>query len=294
MSQDKLPPLREVIARYDLAARKNLGQNFILDLNLTGRIARTAGDLSGCPVVEIGPGPGGLTRALLAEQARQLILIEKDERCLPALQDIGKAYPDKLSIHHQDALKTDLFEIACQQPVKIVANLPYNIATPLLLKWLGKHHENPHILSMTLMFQKEVAQRLVAKPGNKAYGRLSVICQYMCNARLVFSVSRSAFSPPPKVESAIVHLIPYHQPENNQTDKQASPSPYAEILLSRLERITASAFGKRRKMLRSSLKSLVPATEQQLEKLGIRPTARAEELSVAEYCQLAKHLHLVD
>ncbi|TWA74630.1 dimethyladenosine transferase [Azospirillum brasilense] len=264
-----LPPLREVIARFGLDARKALGQNFLLDLNLTGRIARSAGDMAGVTVVEIGPGPGGLTRALLATKAKQVIAIERDHRFIEALQDVIQAADGRLSIVEGDALEVDPIQIA-PAPRAIVANLPYNVATPLLIGWLGRIEE---FVSLTLMFQKEVADRLVAKPGSKAYGRLSVITQWRSDARVLFNLPAKAFTPPPKVESTIVHLTPRANPE---------PAEWKA-----LEQVTAAAFGQRRKMLRQSLKSLGNA-EALLAAAGIEPTARAEEVDVAGFAALAR------
>ncbi len=264
-----LPPLREVIARFGLDARKALGQNFLLDLNLTGRIARSAGDMTGVTVVEIGPGPGGLTRALLATKAKQVIAIERDHRFIEALQDVIQAADGRLSIVEGDALEVDPIQIA-PAPRAIVANLPYNVATPLLIGWLGRIEE---FVSLTLMFQKEVADRLVAKPGSKAYGRLSVITQWRSDARVLFNLPAKAFTPPPKVESTIVHLTPRANPE---------PAEWKA-----LEQVTAAAFGQRRKMLRQSLKSLGNA-EALLAAAGIEPTARAEEVDVAGFAALAR------
>ncbi|OPH15857.1 16S rRNA methyltransferase [Azospirillum brasilense] len=264
-----LPPLREVIARFGLDARKALGQNFLLDLNLTGRIARSAGDMTGVTVVEIGPGPGGLTRALLATKAKQVIAIERDHRFIEALQDVIQAADGRLSIVEGDALEVDPIQIA-PAPRAIVANLPYNVATPLLIGWLVRIEE---FVSLTLMFQKEVADRLVAKPGSKAYGRLSVITQWRSDARVLFNLPAKAFTPPPKVESTIVHLTP-----------RANPEP---VEWKALEQVTAAAFGQRRKMLRQSLKSLGNA-EALLAAAGIEPTARAEEVDVAGFAALAR------
>jgi 16S rRNA (adenine1518-N6/adenine1519-N6)-dimethyltransferase len=273
MTEDGLPPLREVITRYELGAKKSLGQNFLLDLNLTGRIARSAGDLSKGSVIEIGPGPGGLTRALLTYGAREVIAIERDERCLAALAEIAVAYPGRLTVIPGDALTVDVTKLGVV-PRHIVANLPYNIATPLLIKWLGL---GAAISSMTLMFQKEVVERLTAKPRSKDYGRLSVLTQWLSEPRRLFDVPPRAFTPPPKVTSSIVQIVPRRQP--------AFPARQQD-----LERITASAFNQRRKMLRQSLRSVFPDAEAVLTALGIAPTARAEELSVEQFCQLARYL----
>jgi 16S rRNA (adenine1518-N6/adenine1519-N6)-dimethyltransferase len=277
VSEDALPPLREVIARYGLAAKKALGQNFLFDLNLTRRIARAAGPLEGFTVIEIGPGPGGLTRALLMEGATNVIAIERDDRALAALAEISAAYPGKLTVIPGDALETDYARLAAGTPTKIVANLPYNIATPLLIGWIGSSEWPPFYESLTLMFQKEVAERIVAKSGGKEFGRLSVLCQYRATAKKLFDVNRSAFTPPPKVTSSIVQLMP-----------KANPEP--ECRLEVLERVTAAAFGQRRKMLRASLRSLLPEPEVLLNELGIDPELRAEQLPVEAFARLAQRL----
>ncbi|MGB5949969.1 MAG: 16S rRNA (adenine(1518)-N(6)/adenine(1519)-N(6))-dimethyltransferase RsmA [Parvibaculum sp.] len=274
MSGDELPPLREVIAKHGLGALKALGQNFLLDLNLTGRIARAAGPLEGHEVVEVGPGPGGLTRALLAEGASRVIAIERDRRCLPALEEIAAAYPGRLTIIEGDALETDMAALV-KGPARIVANLPYNIATPLLVRWLQTEPWPPWYASLTLMFQKEVAERIVAPPGGKAYGRLAVLAQWRTRPRMLFDVNRSAFTPPPAVTSTVVELIP-------RAEVLAPADPRA------LERVVAAAFGQRRKMLRSSLKSLTANPAAMIEAAGIDPTQRAEELSVEQFCALAR------
>ena len=277
MSEDTLPPLREVIAQHGLAAKKALGQNFLFDLNLTRRIARAAGPLEGFTVIEIGPGPGGLTRALLMEGATNVIAIERDDRALAALADISAAYPGKLTVIPGDALEMDYAKLAAGTPTKIVANLPYNIATPLLIGWIAGSEWPPYYESLTLMFQKEVAERIVAKPGGKDFGRLSVLCQYRATAKKLFDVNRSAFTPPPKVTSSIVQLIPKQKPE-------------PECRLALLERVTAAAFGQRRKMLRASLKSLLPEPEALLNELGINPELRAEQLPVEAFARLAQKI----
>jgi 16S rRNA (adenine1518-N6/adenine1519-N6)-dimethyltransferase len=268
-----LPPLREVIARHGIAARKSLGQNFILDLNLTRRIARAAGRLDNGTVIEIGPGPGGLTRALLEEGARLVVAIERDPRCLAALGDLSARYPGRLELVAGDALEIDpaAFGVA---PRKIVANLPYNIATALLLRWLDRIDAYE---SLTLMFQREVAERLVAAPRSPAYGRLSVLVQWLCEPKILFDLPPRAFVPPPKVTSSVVALIP-------------RAAPLAPASKPVLERVTAAAFGQRRKMLRSSLKTLGVPVEKLLAATGIATTTRAEELSVAEFCALARAL----
>ncbi|PSM17106.1 16S rRNA (adenine(1518)-N(6)/adenine(1519)-N(6))-dimethyltransferase RsmA [Nitratireductor sp. StC3] len=275
MTRDGLPPLREVIQQHGLAAKKSLGQNFLLDLNLTDKIARTAGDLSGTTVIEVGPGPGGLTRALLANEAKRVIAIERDERCLAALQEIERHYPGRLEIVAGDALRTDFATLAAGAgPVRIVANLPYNIGTELLVRWLTVEPWPPFYVSMTLMFQREVAERIVAMPGESAYGRLGVLAGWRSSARIAFTVPREAFTPPPKITSAVVHLTPRSAPLACEAK--------------RLARITQAAFGQRRKMLRQSLKAL--GGETLLQKAGIEPTRRAETLSIAEFVALANAL----
>ncbi len=266
-----LPPLREIIARHGIAARKSLGQNFILDLNVTRRIARAAGPLDQSSIIEIGPGPGGLTRALLDEGARRVIAIERDPRCLEALGELALRYPGRLELVAGDALALDP-SMLCEPPRKIVANLPYNIATALLLRWLDRIGE---FESLTLMFQREVAERLVAAPREAAYGRLSVLVQWLTEPRILFDLPPRAFVPMPKVTSSVVLLVP-------------RTSPLAPASKSVLERVTAAAFGQRRKMLRSSLKSLGVPVEPLLARAAIAPTARAEELSVAQFCALAR------
>lgn len=275
MSAPTLPPLRDVIAAHGLRARKALGQNFLLDLNLTRRIVRAAGPLDGFDVVEIGPGPGGLTRALLESDARRVISIERDDRCIQALQGLRDIYQDRFHLIDGDALKTDVTLIS-NPPRKIIANLPYNIATPLLTGWL---EQLDRIKGMTLMFQREVADRIAAKHGTKAYGRLSIICQWLCETTLAFNVDKRAFTPPPKVTSAVVTLKPRENPVGGFSVKT-------------LERVTAAAFGQRRKMLRASLKTLQLGTELEpmLESIGIDPTARSEDISVEAYCRLSQML----
>jgi len=269
---DGLPPLRDVIASHGLSARKSLGQHFLFDLNLTGRIARAAGDLSVGTVIEIGPGPGGLTRALLAAGARQVIAIERDDRAIAIQQEIAAAYPGRLEIVAGDALVIDAATLG-EAPRRVVANLPYNISTPLLLGWLA------HIdafAGLTLMFQKEVVDRLAAMPRSPDYGRLSVITQWLCEVRPLFNIDRRAFTPPPAVTSTVVQLLP-------------RPEPLAPARFAAMERVTAAAFGQRRKMLRSSLKQLGDA-ESLLAAVDIDPTARAEELPVTAFCALARAL----
>jgi 16S rRNA (adenine1518-N6/adenine1519-N6)-dimethyltransferase len=268
-----LPPLREVIARHGIAARRRLGQNFILDLNLTRRIARAAGGLDRGSVVEIGPGPGGLTRALLAEGAAHVVAIERDPRCLAALGELAAAFPGRLEVIEGDALEVDPAAITVA-PRRIVANLPYNIATALLLRWLDRIGDYE---SLILMFQREVAERLVAAPRSPAYGRLSVIVQWLTLPKILFDVPPGAFVPAPKVTSSVVSLVP-------------RDAPLAPAEKATLERVTAAAFGQRRKMLRSSLKSLGVPVEPLLAAAEVAPTARAEELSVAEFCALAREL----
>jgi 16S rRNA (adenine1518-N6/adenine1519-N6)-dimethyltransferase len=268
---DGLPPLRDVIAKYDLAARRSLGQNFLFDLNLTGKIARAAGELGEGTVIEIGPGPGGLTRALLAHGAKQVIAIERDPRCLGALAEISAAHPGRLTVLEGDALQVDCAKLG-QAPRRIVANLPYNIATPLIIKWL---QAGPTFKSITVMVQREVADRLAAKPRTKDYGRLSVLAQFLSRPRRLFDVPPRAFIPPPKVTSSVIELIPLTEP--------AAPARIED-----LERITQAAFGQRRKMLRQSLRSLGLEVEPLLASVEIEPTARAEELSVAQFAALAR------
>ncbi|HZK91199.1 MAG TPA: 16S rRNA (adenine(1518)-N(6)/adenine(1519)-N(6))-dimethyltransferase RsmA [Stellaceae bacterium] len=266
-----LPPLREVVARHGIAARKRLGQNFLFDLNLTRRIARSGGLLAGGTTIEIGPGPGGLTRALLAEGAGRVVAIERDPRCLAPLAELAAHYPARLEIIEGDALRLDPAALT-DSPRRIVANLPYNIATALLLKWLDRIGDYE---SLTLMFQREVAERLVAAPRSAAYGRLSVLVQWLCETSILFDIPPRAFTPPPKVTSSVVRLVP-------------RAMPLAAADKARLERVTAAAFGQRRKMLRSSLKPLGLPVEILLAAAGVAGTARAEELSVAEFCALAR------
>ena len=273
---DGLPPLREVIASHGLSARKSLGQNFLLDLHLTAKIARQAGDLSGMDVLEVGPGPGGLTRGLLAEGARKVLAVEKDTRCLPALAEIAEAYPDRLEVISGDALELDLLS-RLTPPIAICANLPYNVGTELLVRWLTPEAWPPQWQSLTLMFQREVAERIVAPPGSKAYGRLAVLAQWRCDARIVLSLPPGAFTPPPKVSSAVVHL-------------RALPEPRFEADRKVLERVVAAAFNQRRKMMRASLKGLAPDIEDKLNTAGILPTERAEQVSLEQFCALARLL----
>ncbi len=271
---DHLPPLREVIAAHGLSAKKSLGQNFLLDLNLTARIARAAGDLAGADVLEVGPGPGGLTRGLLAEGARRVLAIEKDERCLPALAEIAAAYPGRLQVMSADALAVDA-AAHLAAPIRVVANLPYNIGTELLVRWLTPAAWPPFWQSLTLMFQKEVAERIVARPGSKAYGRLALLAQWRAEARIVLTLPPEAFTPPPKIHSAVVHLT-------------ALPVPRYPANARILSEIVAAGFNQRRKMLRASLRGITPGIEAQLEGVGIAPTARAEEISLEGFCALAR------
>ena len=270
---DDLPPLREVIATHGLDAKKSLGQNFLLDLNLTSRIARSAGALEGYTVLEVGPGPGGLTRALLAAGADRVIAIEKDTRCLPALAEISDHYDGRLQVISDDALKVNPTSLGIEGPIRIVANLPYNVGTQLLLNWITGDEWPPFWTSLTLLFQKEVGERIVAKPGSKAYGRLGVLAGWRCHACMLFDIGPKAFTPPPKVTSSVVHLTP-------------NPSPLP-CSLKTLEMVTQAAFGQRRKMLRASLKSLGKAPEPILEAVGILPTARAEEIDVDGFVRIA-------
>ncbi len=271
---DDLPPLREVIATHGLAARKSLGQNFLLDLNLTAKIARQAGDLSQTDVLEIGPGPGGLTRGLLASGARKVLAIEKDSRCIPALAEIAAAYPDRLEIIEGDALEIDPLR-HLTPPIRVAANLPYNVGTELLVRWLTPERWPPYWQSLTLMFQREVADRIVAQPGSKAYGRLAVLAQWRSEARIVMSLPPGAFTPPPKVSSAVVHLT-------------ALPKPRFDADAGILSRVVAAAFNQRRKMLRAALKGLAPDIEDRLIAAGLKPTDRAEQIPLEGFCALAR------
>lgn len=273
---DALPPLREAIRRHGLTARRSLGQNFLLDLNLTGRIARAAGPLEGVTVLEVGPGPGGLTRALLAEGAARVIAVERDERAVAALAEIAAHYPDRLSIVSGDALTFNVAPHLGAGPVRVVANLPYNIATALLVSWLTVEPWPPWYDRLTLMFQREVAERIVARPGSKTYGRLSVLTGWRAQAKMLFDIAPSAFVPPPKVTSSLVQLVP-----------RAAPLPCDRRTL---ERVTEAAFGQRRKMLRQSLKQLGVDPVPLLEKAGLDPTARAEDIAVEGFVALARGL----
>ncbi len=273
---DALPPLREVIAAHGLSAQKALGQNFILDLNVTARIARLAGDLSGHDVLEIGPGPGGLTRGLLAEGARRVVAIERDRRCLPALEQIARACPGRLVVIEGDALAVDPHE-HLDPPVRVVANLPYNVGTELLIRWLTPEQWPPFWDSLTLMFQREVAERITAAPGSKAYGRLSVLAQWRTQARIVMRLPPAAFTPPPSVSSAVVQVT-------------ALPAPRFPADAAILERVVAAAFNQRRKMLRSALKGVAPDISAVLARAGLSPELRAEQVSVEGFCALARAL----
>lgn len=280
MAIDALPPLRDVIARHGLQAKKSLGQNFLHDLNLTARVARSAGPLEGITAIEIGPGPGGLTRALLAEGAQRVVAIERDERCLAALADIAAAYPGRLEIVDGDALAVDHRSLVADihaGPVRIVANLPYNIATPLLVGWLETEPWPPWWDRLVLMFQKEVALRIAAESGSRIYGRLSVLAQWRASARVMFTVDRAAFTPPPKVTSAIVEIIPLAMP------------PLAPPIAA-ISAVTAAAFGQRRKMLRQSLKSTGVVPDILLGAAGLEGTLRAEDVSVEDYVAMARAL----
>lgn len=276
MSQiDDLPPLRDVIARHDLRAVRSLGQNFLLDLNLTARIANAAGALDGATVIEIGPGPGGLTRSLLTAGTKRVIAIERDRRCLAALAEISDRYPDRLNIVEGDVLKIDISTFA-EGRTLIIANLPYNIATPLLIGWLQAAPWPPYYESLTLMFQREVAERIVATPGSKAYGRLGVLVGWRAEATILFDVDPRAFTPSPKVVSSLVHLVPRKTPHPCDTRV--------------LERVTAAAFGQRRKMLRQSLKSLGVDVTELLSVSGIDGTRRAEEIDIAGFVAMTNTL----
>jgi 16S rRNA (adenine1518-N6/adenine1519-N6)-dimethyltransferase len=273
-SPDGLPPLREVIRASGLSAKKSLGQNFLLDFNLTRRIARAADPLEGITVVEVGPGPGGLTRALLLEGTSRVVAIERDERCLSALSDIATLYPGRLEVVAADAREVNYVGLALRPPARIVANLPYSVATPLLIGWLKTEPWPPWFDRLVLMFQREVADRIVAKPGSKDYGRLAVLSQWRTEPRILFTLPATAFTPQPNVDSALVELVPRPMPE-----------PACDV--GQLEKVTAAAFGQRRKMLRSSLRQLTPESEALLMKLDIDPTARAEELAVSDFCRIA-------
>ena len=273
---DDLPPLREVIRRHALSARKSLGQNFLLDLNLTARIARAAAPLEQSVIVEIGPGPGGLTRALLALGARRVIAIEHDERAIPALRDISARYPDRLEIVHGDAMTFDPRPLLNGERAKIVANLPYNIATPLLINWLTTEPWPPWYDMMVLMFQREVGERIVAREDEEAYGRLGVLANWRCETKILFDIAPSAFVPPPKVTSSVVRLVPRHE-----------PLPCDRKLL---EQVAAAAFGQRRKMLRQSLKSLQADPARLAAAAGVDATRRAETIPISGFVAMAREL----
>lgn len=283
LADDGLPPLREVIRAHGLRAKKSLGQNFILDLNLTRRIARACGDLSDAVVVEVGPGPGGLTRALLSEGAGHVFAVERDQRCLEALAIVGAHWPDRLTVEYADALAfpwqsvRSHFGDVGDRKVFVIANLPYGIATSLLIGWLSSPTWPPWYNGMALMFQKEVADRIVASPGTKAYGRLSVIAQWSCEVDIALNLPAAAFTPPPKVASAVVRFVP-----------RAARLPDCSV--NALERVTAAAFGQRRKMLRVSLKQLTPFPELLLDRVGIDPEIRAEQVDVEGFARLAAAL----
>ena len=275
---DPLPPLREVIREFDLRAKKSFGQNFLLDLNLTRKIARIPGDISDSIVYEVGPGPGGLTRGLLAEGAKRVVAVEMDQRCLEALEQVSKAYDGRLTVHQGDALQMD--ELALLAPkagekLRIASNLPYNVGTLLLIRWLTLETWQPWFASLTLMFQREVAERIVAQPGTKAYGRLSVLAQWRGKVRIAMNVPAAAFTPPPKVASAVIHFEPTEPLD-------------ADIKLKDLELVVERAFGQRRKMLRASLKSLPVSALELLERAGIKETKRAEDISVEGFVRLAR------
>ena len=273
---EKLPPLKDVISRHQLRAKKSLGQNFLLDLNLTSKIARYAGNLDQFDILEIGPGPGGLTRSLLNEGARKVVAIEKDSRCIEALEEIQATFPGRLKLLQGDALSANASEHLAD-PVRIIANLPYNIGTELLVRWLTSKTWPSFWQSMTLMFQKEVANRIVASPGSKAYGRLSVMSQWRCDTKIAFNVPASAFTPPPKVESTLVHF-----------ESLKEPKFPAEVEV--LEFVVSKAFNQRRKMLRGALKGYFQNVEEGLLSIGVLPTKRAEDITVQEYCAMSQIL----
>ena len=276
MQIDRLPPLRDVISTHSLNAKKSLGQNFLLDLNLTAKIARLAGDLEGYDGLEVGPGPGGLTRGLLASGARRVVALEKDPRCIPALNEIAEVYPGQLDIFNADALNFDI-RSHLTVPIRIVANLPYNVGTELLIRWLTPKDWPPFWNTLTLMFQKEVAERIIATPGSKSYGRLAILAQWKSNPKIMMELPPEAFTPPPKVHSAVVHF-------------DALPEPRFPAPAGLLTSTVAMAFNQRRKMLRSSLKSASPNIENVLREAGLEPTARAEEISLEGFCALARRL----
>ena len=273
---DNLPPLKDIISKYEIHAKKSLGQNFLHGLNLTSKIARYAGNLTQSDVLEIGPGPGGLTRSLLNEGARQVVSIEKDNRCIAALEEIQSLFPGRLRLLQGDALSMNVTQYLTD-PIKIIANLPYNIGTELLVRWLNSKNWPSFWQSMTLMFQKEVANRIVARPGSKAYGRLSVMSQWRCNTKIAFNIPATAFTPPPKVESAVVHFEALNEPKFP-----------AEV--DKLEFVVSKAFNQRRKMLRGALKGHFINVEEGLFSIGVLPTKRAENITVQEYCAMSQIL----
>lgn len=273
---DNLPPLRDVIATHGLSAKKSMGQNFLLDLNLTAKIARMAGSLEDHDILEVGPGPGGLTRGLLSEGARRVLAVEKDERTLPILEEISAAYPGKLQVINGDALEIDPLD-HLTSPIRVCANLPYNVGTELLVRWLTPPQWPPFWASLTLMFQREVAERIVALPGSKAYGRLALLTQWRSDAQIVMELAPEAFVPAPKVRSAVVHFT-------------ALPEPRFEANAKVLNRVVAAAFNQRRKMLRAALKGVTPDIEDRLRAAGIKPTERAEQISLEEFCALAREV----
>ena len=273
---EKLPPLKDVISKHKLSAKKSLGQNFLLDLNLTSKIARYAGNLEQSDVLEIGPGPGGLTRSLLNEGARKVVAIEKDTRCIAALEEVQTQFTGKLKIVQGDALATEVRQYLTH-PVQIIANLPYNVGTELLVRWLNSTTWPSFWQSMTLMFQKEVANRIVASPGSKAYGRLSVMAQWRCNTKIAFNIPATAFTPPPKVESSIVHF-------------EALKEPRFPAEVNKLEFVVSKAFNQRRKMLRGALKGHFKNVEEGLLAIGVVPTKRAENVTIQEFCLMAQIL----
>ena len=273
---EKLPPLKDVISRHKISAKKSLGQNFLLDLNLTSKIARYAGNLEQSDVLEIGPGPGGLTRSLLNEGARKVVAIEKDTRCIAALEEIRLQYNGKLKIVQGDALYTEVRQ-HLTHPIQIIANLPYNVGTELLVRWLNSTTWPSFWQSMTLMFQKEVANRIVASPGSKSYGRLSVMAQWRCNTKIAFNIPATAFTPPPKVESSIVHF-------------EALKEPRFPAEVNKLEFVVSKAFNQRRKMLRGALKGHFKNVEEGLLAIGVVPTKRAENVTIQEFCLMAQIL----
>ena len=273
---EKLPPLKDVISKHKLSAKKSLGQNFLLDLNLTSKIARYAGNLEQSDVLESGPGPGGLTRSLLNEGARKVVAIEKDTRCIAALEEVQTRFTGKLKIVEGDALSTEVRQYLTH-PVQIIANLPYNIGTELLVRWLNSTTWPSFWQSMTLMFQKEVANRIVASPGSKAYGRLSVMAQWRCNTKIAFNIPATAFTPPPKVESSIVHF-------------EALKEPRFPAEVNKLEFVVSKAFNQRRKMLRGALKGHFKNVEEGLLAIGVVPTKRAENVTIQEFCLMAQIL----